>query len=182
MAGCSSNGVKEQAKTVLERSTKENSLPNWVSDSKVNWVKEDKIFYKSQYSIRGDQRINACFDLARAEAKEKLIDEIKTNFKGETNSYIQGASELDNQELNKMFVSSVNSIISGFRLSETAYERYSIGNTERVDCFVLYEMTTKDLNDLKIRMQTRGSTVNKEIQKAIDERGVSFLTNSHSVD
>ena len=182
LAGCSSNGIKEQAKIIIERSTRENSLPNWVSETKVNWMKDDKIFYKSQYSIRGDQRINACFDLAKAEAKEKLIDEVKTNFRSETNGYIQGAKEQDNIELNKMFISSVDSIISGFRLSETAYERFAISNSERIDCFVLYEMTAKDLSDLKTRILTRNSSVNKEIQKVIIERGVSFLTNNKSND
>lgn len=182
LTGCAVSGVNEQHRIVLEKSSRESAMPGWISDSQVTWLKADKVFYKSQYSVRGDQRVNACFDLVKAEAKEKLVDEIRSNFKSETNGYTQGAGEIDNQELNKMFVSSVNSIISGFRLSESAYERYSINNNERIDCFVLYEMSLKDLTDLKLRMQSNKSNVNKEIQQAIIDRGVSFLTNTKATE
>ena len=56
--------------------------PKWTQKADVSWKKDKHTFYKRDYTVRGDQREDACIDLAELEVKEALITEIQEELKG----------------------------------------------------------------------------------------------------
>lgn len=174
--GCSTSSKVQDHKIVLERSSGKNEMPEWTTAAKQSWKKKDLLYIKGQYTVRGNQRVSACYDLAKSEAKENLITEMTSNFRNEINGYTQGLNEEENQELNKMFISEVNGKVVGLRLGETAYERSLINNVERINCYVLFEISESSYNET-LRNSKKGiSAVNKEIIEKLKDRGVDFMS------
>ena len=84
---CSTSGPK---KVVLDS---EGDKPAWAEGTRVIWEKEDKVFLKSKYTIKGSERPNACFALAKMDSKEALISEVQNEVKGLVTETTQSISE-----------------------------------------------------------------------------------------
>jgi len=83
-------GCANGPRTVVEADP---NKPSWVSSSKISWVDGDQIFFHTQYSVRGDERVNGCFQLAKLDSKETLIREIAEDIRGQIDNAQQGISE-----------------------------------------------------------------------------------------
>lgn len=161
---------------VLERSTRGNDLPSWTSNSEMSWNKSDEIQFKGQYTLKGNQRVNACYDLAKGDARENLVSEMSVHFQSEINSYTQGISADENIELNKMFISQAKNKIIGLRTSEAAFERVLINSEERINCFVLFSISKKAYQENMMNAKSEVSKVNSEIIEKMRSRGLDFFS------
>ena len=83
MVGCSSSQKAGSGRIVIENSVKGDDLPKWVTNTKVSWEESDQHYFKSTYTVAGNQRINGCWDLAKLEMKESLLSELSQDIKGE---------------------------------------------------------------------------------------------------
>lgn len=165
-----------QKLVVLERSTKGNDLPTWTSNSEMSWNNNDEIQLKGQYTLKGNQRVNACYDLAKGDARENLVSEMSVNFQSEINSYTQGISADENIELNKMFISQAKNKITGLRVSESAFERVLVNSEERINCFVLFSISKKSYQENMANAKSEVSKVNSEIIEKMKSRGLDFFS------
>lgn len=175
LASCTTGTKSVSEKITLEKSTGKNDLPDWTEKPQNSWSMDDTYFFKSSYSVRGDQRVNACYDLAKAEARENILTEFKSFFSSEINGYTQGLNETDAQELNKMFVTSVKSHLYGLKLSESVHERYIIQNSEKIQCHVLLTMNKESLLKNIQTALSNGTKINGEVAKQMKDRAVKFF-------
>ncbi len=175
-SGCTSNQLKnnqEIRKLVIENSQAGDTLPDWVHSAKVSWDDQDTYYLKSMHSIRGDQRVNGCFDLAKLGAKENLSNEILSTVKGEVVTATTGLSEEENEALTRSVITNYSNNIRGLRVNEQAYERYLINDTERIDCYILFSVKKTDFKRMKNAIYEQAKTATEEILK---NRQKSFLT------
>ena len=69
------------------------ALPQWVKSTKVIWNENDKIQLRTEHQVRGDERVNGCFDLARLDASENVLTEIADDVKGTIDNSQTSVSE-----------------------------------------------------------------------------------------
>lgn len=167
LAGCASTG-----KLVLDSSA---NKPSWASSNKVVWQDGNKFLFKAQHTIRGDERLSGCYDLARLDAKESLLSEISNEVRGSLNNAQESISEQAETVLTKMRSSEFSGTISGLRFSEQYFERYKIGETERIDCQTLGEMSAADFNRTKQAVINKVVAVDPRIKEAIAKKNIDFF-------
>jgi len=170
---CSTTGLK---KTILDSSGEK---PKWVNSSKVVYFENDKILYRGSYTIKGNERVDACYDLAKLNSKEMLVSEIQTEIKGVIDNSIYGLSEQAEVVLGKSRSVEFAGTISGFRVTEQYFERYSVAEKERVDCYVLSEITKTDYNKTKSLIIDKVQEADPKIKEAIRNKHVDFFSNSN---
>jgi hypothetical protein len=133
--------------------------------------------FKSRYTIRGDQKVNSCYDLAKIELKESVLSGITSDLQGELNVAIENTSE-NSEELYKKSVSEgFGGKIKGLRVSEQVYERYLIRDVERIDCYVLGEIKESEYMSLKRSLAQQIAKSSPELEKALRDRQVQFFGN-----
>ena len=174
LGGCTSLSQGVQ-KTVLDNSVQGKSLPNWTRETKVSWSDQELIYFRSTYAVRGDQRVNGCYDLAKLNVKENLLSEMNNEIRGELNLADSGIAENTDPMITKAIQSSIEGKVRGLRITEEAYERYIVNHTERIDCFVLAEMTKGDYQKLKISVLTKLSSVSEDVSRALQKRQAEFF-------
>ena len=69
--GCASNTIIESNKKIVDVSYK--VRPEWILNSENSWKQDDKVLFKLDYTINGNQRINACYELARLGLFEQIL-------------------------------------------------------------------------------------------------------------
>ena len=173
--GCGS-AQKQNARIVIDSTRGDDDLPAWTRDGRKSWKDDERIYIKGNYTIRGDQRLNSCFELARLEAKETMLAEIKTNVKSELNTASEGLSESNDLFLNKSSTEESSGIISGFKMNEQYFERYLVNQTERIDCFVLGSISLQDYEKVKNKSQELNSAVAKEVSDVIRKKQMEFFS------
>ena len=147
--GACSSVQKHNARIVIDSTTGDDDLPKWTRDGRKSWKDDSRIYIKGNYTVRGDQRLNSCFELARLEAKEVMLAEIKTSVKNEINAASEGLSESSDLFLTKSSTEESSGLITGFQMNEQYFERYLVNQTERVDCFVLGSISLQDYESVK---------------------------------
>lgn len=174
---CGSKSIKDnhEKKIVLDNTLGGEALPPWTRDGKVGWVEGKEHFLKAQYSIRGDQRVNACYDLAKMELKENLITEISSDIKGEINLAVEGISEASGAVLTKSFLQSMDANVRGLTIKEQLFERYVLSDAERVDCFVMGMITQSEYQNLKNNILQKMEQSSPAIAEALKKRQVKFF-------
>lgn len=173
LSSCSSLKIPERV--FLDSSLRKDSPPDWVNDSKVAWEKNERVFLKSSFTARGNERVGGCFDLARLDAKEKLLSEIKNEVKGSLDNAQQSISENAEAVLGKVRTASFEGNVRGLRFSEEYFERYLIGENERLNCHVLAEITLSDYNHLKQEVLNQLVQVDPKVREAITEKQINFF-------
>lgn len=156
------------------------SRPKWAEGTEIGWQDGDFTLLRSQYTIRGDQRINSCYDLARVDLKETLLTSLKDDITGELNLAGEGLSEGADPLLSKSFRSEFKGRVQGLSISEQYYERYLVGDVERIDCFVLSKMKNSDYQRLKSQLLTNLIQVSEEVAQAVRGRQKEFFESSQN--
>ena len=173
LSACSS--LKVPQRVFLDSTLKKDSPPEWVNQVKVSWEDKDKVFMRSSYTARGNERVAGCFDLARLDAKEKVLSEVNNDVRGSLDNAQQSISENAEAVLGKVRTASFEGKVRGLRFSEEYFERYLIGETERLNCHVLGEMKLSDYNDLKRAVVVELSRVDARLKEAITKKQIDFF-------
>lgn len=168
IAGCASS-----EKRIVDSSA---NRPSWVETTKVTWIEGEQILFKQEYSVRADERLNGCYQLAKIEAKESLVREIAEELKGQIDSAQQSLSESAELILSQVRSSEYGGKVIGMRFLEQYNERSVVAQTERLDCFVLGSIKKSDYETIKRQILYKISDADPDVKKAIKERSVRFFT------
>ncbi len=170
LQACSSTSPAK--KVILDESA---SKPSWVTDSKISWEEDSKVRIKSNQQVRGNERLSACYDIARLNAKSSLISEIQENIKGILDSHEATLSENAEVVLSKSRSAEFEGKISGLRFTEEYFVRYLLMSEERIDCLVLSEIAKDDYNKLKRAILYKVEEADPRIKEQIKEKHIDFF-------
>ena len=176
LLGCSTSQKSKQGRVVIENSLKGEELPSWVADPKTNWEKDTELFFKSSYTVAGNQRINGCWDLAKLEMKESLLSELSQDIKGEVTLANEGISEGLDPLITKSVRTNIEGQVRGLKTQEQIFERYVINDIERIDCFVMGTMSKTDYAVLKNSIFKQLTSVSAEVADAVRKRQKEFFS------
>ena len=177
MLGCST--VTTKGRVWLDSSTHKDSPPDWVTKSKMAWEDDGKVFLKANHTVRGDERVNGACDLAKLNAKENLLSEIADEVKGTLDNYVGSINEQAETVLGKARSSEFKGKITGLRFTEEYFERYKIGDVERVDCHTLSEISKADYNSVKRSVIEKVQEADARIKEAIVQKHIDFFKPSN---
>jgi hypothetical protein len=169
IVGC----VTTNSRVVLDKSP---TKPTWVDSSKISWSENGKIFFKSSHTIRGNERIDGCYSLAQLDAKENLLSEISNDVKGTLDNAQENISEDAEAILGKVRSGEYAGKIQGLKFAEQYFERYKIEENERIECFLLSEITTADYSKTKKSVINKVLAADPRIKEAITKKHVNFFS------
>ncbi len=171
LIACSSGLVK---KVVLDSST--SSKPDWVDSNNLAWKDDNKFFFKGTYIIRGDERANACVDLAKLNVKEALITEIQEELKGAVDS-AQDSIRADAEIiLTNSRSARYQGAISGLRFTSSYWEKYALRNyEERISCFILGQISEAEYLKTKRNIVNRITRANPKLKEAVAKKQINFF-------
>lgn len=176
--GCATVTQKSLGKVILDKSyTKDR--PDWSVHEKDSWAENDMIYIKSSYTVRGDQRVNACYDLARLSVHEGLLAEIKSDIRAENNLASEGLSENEEQLMTKSLSESLKGSISGVNIQSRIFERYLINSTERIDCLILAAIKKDEYEKLKRNSAKIVLSVTPQVAEAVREKQKNFFASEN---
>ena len=171
-SGCSSTAKK----IVLDSSS--DRKPDWVKSSDLSWEKNDMYFFKGDYTIRGDERVNGCIDLAKMNVKEALITEIQESLRGALVSATESIQSSAEILLTKSQLSEYRGAISGLKFSSKYWEKYVLSNQEeKTSCYVLAKINKKDYLKTKKKIVDKVVSINPDLKKAIKNKQIDFFEN-----
>lgn len=162
-------------KVILDQSY--DKKPEWIQKQEVTWTEGKNIYYKNSYTIRGDQRINACYELARLSLYENIVSEIGSKFKAENNLASEGTLESENDLITKSVTENVSGYLKGIRIKSRGFERYSLKENERVDCHILTEISQSDYEKMKNRINQEIISVSADVAQQVRDKQKRFFAN-----
>jgi len=169
IASCSTTGTKRITDSSGDK-------PSWAKSSKISWEEDNKIFIRGTANIRGNERVDGCYDLANLNAKEALVSEIQSYIKGVLDNSVQSISENAEVVLGKSRTSDFEGKIMGQRFIERYFERSIIGDAERVECQLLSEISQKDYDRMKRLIIDKVQEVDPKIKEAIKQKHIDFFS------
>jgi hypothetical protein len=170
-AACSSS-VKLVDKQILHESS---ARPAWVEQSRSNWDEGGKVRIKAMQEVRGTERLSGCFDLARLNAKSLVVGEIQTLIKGVLDTHEATISEQAEIVLSKSRSEEFGGKLTGVRYVEDYSVRYRLGDEERIDCYVLSEISREDYNKMKRSILTKVEEADPKLKEQILNRHIDFF-------
>ena len=170
LMGCSSS----MKKMILDSSSP--NRPDWINSNNISWEKNNKYFFKGDYTIRGDERVNACIDLAKINVKETLITEMQEDLRGALASASESIKRSAEILLTKSQTSQYQGSISGLRFESKYWEKYSISNNEeKISCYVIAYLSKKDYVKIKQKIVNKMIGISPSLKKAVMDRQVDFF-------
>ena len=168
--GCSSN----PRKIVLDTSSP--NKPDWVNDARISWNKDKRVHFKGDYTVRGNERANACIDLAKLDIKESLITEIQEELKGAVDNASDSIREDAEIILNKSRTAQYRGSISGLRFTSRYWEKYALSTDEqKISCYVLGSISQADYRKTKRSVVDKITRANPKLKKAMAEKQINFF-------
>ena len=169
--GCSS----VSRKIILDTSSPDK--PSWAKKSEISWEEKKKIVFKGDYTIRGDQRANACIDLAKLNVKESLITEIQDELKGAVDNASDSIREDAEIILNKSRTAQYRGSISGLRFTSRYWEKYTLTATEeqKISCHVLGNISKSDYVKTKRNVVNKITKANPKLKDAMLNKQIKFF-------
>jgi hypothetical protein len=177
LVGCATSN---HPRTVVDEGAA--NKPGWVANTKVSWVEADQVAFRAQYTVRGDERLNGCFQLARLDAKEALLREIAEDLRGQIDFAQEGLSESAELALTQVRSSEYSGKVIGMRFNEQFSERYVTNGVERIDCFVLAAIKKIDYDQVKRQILYKVSEADPDVKKAIKARAIKFFSDEKKAD
>jgi hypothetical protein len=167
--------VPTERRQFVDSTTHSDAPPDWVKTTKLAWEQNGKILLRSSYTVNGNDRLNGCFDLARMDSKEALLSEIANDVKGSLDNAQQSISENAEIVLGKVRSGEFSGRIIGLRFTDQYFERYLIGEVERIDCHVLGEVKQSDYNQIKRSVVQGIAAVDPRLREAISRKQIDFF-------
>lgn len=178
--GCAS-GARHEERVFLDSSTHEDRPPSWVQSTRVVWEDKDRVWVRASHSVRGNERVNGCLDLAGLDAREVILSEISNDVRGTIDSAESSLSENAEVVLGKARSSEFKGRLQGLRISEQYFERYLVSDVERVDCYVLAEIRSDDYERLKRQLLDEVVAADPRIKEAIIRKQADFFRKDKDV-
>lgn len=175
VAGCA--GVDKRI--VLEES---GDKPEWVKASKTGFEKDGKVYLRVTQQVRGNERVGGCYDQAKLNGKSALLAEIQEDVSSRMDSFQGSISENAELALQKSIKAESGGKLSGMRFVEEYYQRTSLGGTERVDCFVLGEISKDDYNAVKRRVVEGVVAADPRVKEAMTAAHINFFSSGTPAD
>ena len=170
MYGCSS----APKRVVLDTSSPDK--PDWVGDVRISWNKDKRIHFKGDYTVRGNQRANACIDLAKLNVKESLITEIQEELKGAVDNASDSIREDAEIILNKSRTAQYSGSISGLRFTSRYWEKYALPTDEqKISCHVLGSISESDYKKTKRNVVNKITRANPKLKAAVTKKQIDFF-------
>lgn len=167
--------AESKKRQVLDTGTEGAKRPEWVSSTRNAWDERDKTNFKSQASVKGNERLDACFDISRLNAKEAILTEASESIRGRLDEARQAISEDAETILQKSRSTEFSGKVSGIRFIETYYERYLVNNQERIDCFTLAQLSQADFIKIKQGLLSDIFRVDPKLKEAVTQKQIDFF-------
>lgn len=173
LAACASTGV-QPGRVVLDSS---GTKPKWAEGGKMFWEEGGKYLVKSAQQVRGDQRVQACLDLAQVNAYTVIL----TGIEQEIRSTLDSVELSMNENAEAAFAKSssmgadIKRKVRGLQMTETYYERAKIGDAERIDCQVLGEIKKESYDSLKRLIVDKIEEADPRIKEALLQKHVELI-------
>lgn len=171
ITACSTS--KMANRVVLDESP---NRPDWINQSKLMWIDDEKIFIKTTQQIRGNERLSACYDVAKMSTKASLVSEIQETIKGIMDTHEATMNENAELVLNKSRSSEYAGVVHGLRFTEDYFVRYQIGSNERIDCSVLGEISQNDYDKIKRAIVDKVQAADPRIKEQIIQKHINFYS------
>lgn len=168
-SACASN---RGPKALLDQSS---TQPSWVNSTKIAWAEGDQVFFKTEYSIRGDERLNGCYQLAKLETKENLLREIAEDVRGQIDSAQQSISEDAELVLNQSRTSDFAGKVTGLRFLEQYHERFQVSGQERLHCYLLSSIKRSDYESIRRAVIYKVVAVDPGLREALNKKQIQFF-------
>ena len=179
LSACSTSGPKRE---FVDSSTHKDNAPSWVLNTKVTWEDGSKIMLKSSHTVRGDERAAGCYDLAKLDANESLLSELANDVKGRIDNASQSISENAETILGKVRKGEYEGRVTGLRFTDQYFERYRIGEVERIDCYTLAEITKQDYAQMKRVVVDKIVAVDPRIKEAVTQGQINFFADKSKLE
>ncbi len=163
------------SRVFLDSSTHTDSPPDWVKSNKISWEKDGVHKFKIEQAVRGNERVNGCYDLARLNGHEVVISEMAVEIRGKIDNANTSISEDAEIMLDKIRQSQFQGRVVGLKFREQYYERTKVTDTERVNCYLLGEMSDSDYIKLQRRVVDKVAEIDPSIRKAIRKSQLDFI-------
>ena len=156
--------------------TSSSDRPDWVDNSRISWKEDRRIHFKGDYTVRGNERANACIDLAKLNVKEALITEIQEELKGAVDNASDSIREDAEIILNKSRSAEYSGSISGLRFIGRYWEKYTLPTHEqKISCHVLGSIGEADYMKTKRSVLNKITRVNPELKEAVRKKQIDFF-------
>ncbi len=172
-AACATSGVGPR-KVMLDSS---GPKPKWAESGKLFWEEDGKYRVKSNQQVRGDQRVQACLDLAQVNAYNVVL----TGIEQEIRSTLDSVELSMNENAEAAFAKSsslgaeAKRKVRGLQMLETYYERAKIGEAERIDCMILGEIRKDAYDALKRLIVDKIEEADPRIKEALLNKHVELI-------
>lgn len=160
-------------RVILDASTAKQ--PSWVKTTEITWDNGKAVALKSQYTVLGNERVNGCYQLAELDLKQTLVTGISEDIKGIIDNAQQGISEESELILSQSRSTKFEGRLTGLKVRERYFERYEVKDDERIDCFVLAEVSREDYNRMKRQIVNKLAAVDPDLKKAILQKQIKFF-------
>jgi len=168
--------VDTNQRRFLDSTFHSETRPGWAEGTRTVWEEQGKLKYRGFHSIRGAERVNGCYELARLETKQALSTELNSDIKGRIDLASQSISENAEIIVGKVVSDVFGNQVRGLRFTDEFFERYSVANAERIDCFVLSEISFMDYNILKRNVVERLLAIDPRIKEAVAKQQINFFS------
>ncbi len=175
MSGCSS-ATKGDGRVFLDSSIHEDSPPSWVKDLRANWEEQDRFIQKGAFQAKSNDRVNGCFDLAKSEAQDSILQEAALSVRGRIDQAQLSLSEDAEVVLGKVSSREYKGTIQGVRVNEQYFDRARVSGVERVDCYVLASISKTDMARLKNNVLSELANKDNRVKEAITKKQIEFFT------
>jgi hypothetical protein len=184
LSGCASSDKPAeditQKRFVTDNSLRGQEPPKWVADTRQIWEEGAQINRRGQSTILGHQRLSACYELAKVEAKTGLLTEIQEEIKGFLDVGETGLSEDVESAFNRAVTTNFAGKINGLQVRENFYERYVVGGKERVDCFVLTAMKKTDFDSLRRSIINKVAEVDPRLRELAVQKQMALFSGDNA--
>ena len=138
--------------------------------------KKKRIHFKGDYTVRGNERANACIDLAKLNVKEALISEIQEELKGALDNASDSIREDAEIILSKSRSAEYSGSISGLRFIGRYWEKYALATDEqKISCHVLGTIEEADYMKTKRSVLNKVTRANPKLKEAVRKKQVNFF-------
>lgn len=172
ISGCA--GMTQQ-RVFLDSSNHNDSPPSWVQSNKISWEDGDKHKFKIEQTVRGNERVNGCYDLARLNGHEAVLTEMAIDIRGKIDNANTSISEDAEIMLDKIRQGQFEGRVTGLKFREQYFERTKVAESERVSCYLLGEMSHSDYLKLQRSIVDKVAAIDPEIRKAIRSSQLDFI-------
>lgn len=172
VTSCSSATLSGLERRVIDSS---GPRPEWALGSKAVLEEGEILSFRSQSTVRGDERIGSCFDLSRLQVQERILTEIQSTLRGVLNQAQTSPSEAVELLLTKSLSSEFSGRIRGVRTTDEYFERYRIGDSERIECYTLNQIRKSEFDQIRQALVSQMVAADPAVKAALSEGQSTFF-------